>query len=159
METPNTPMSLVNLMPSTSDEINRFSNVLIQSVKNGDEDPLTVLVQIRAMEKAFKIIVEKIKDNYLSESEKYPGDKFQFKGNDIQKGDVHTEYDYTVTGDPIWYQRKSILDMAKNLLDERQEFLKTLREPITIVDDESGEVATVRPPLKKTTPGLKVTIK
>jgi hypothetical protein len=152
-------MSVINLMPSTSDEVNRFANNLIQLVKNGEENPLAVLVQIRAMEKAFKIITEKIKENYISEADKYPGDKFQFKGNDIQKGDVYTSYDYSVCGDPIWSQRKSILDMAKNLLDEREDFLRSLREPMTIVDDESGEVATVRPPLKKTTPGLKISIK
>lgn len=151
--------SVVNLLPSTSDEVNRFANNVIQAVKNGEENPLQMLVQIKAMEKAFKIILDKIKDNYLKESEKHPGELFQYKGNNIQKGDVKTEYDYTVCGDPIWEQRKSILDMAENLLKERQEFLKTLREPITLVDDESGEVATVRPPLKKTTPGLKITIK
>lgn len=154
-----TPTSVINLLPSTSDEMNRFANNVIQAVKNGEENPLQMLVQIRAMEKAFKIITEKIKENYLTESEKYPGDKFDFKGNQIQKGDVHTEYDYTVCADPIWEQRKTILDMAESQLKERQEFLKTLREPITIVDDESGEVATVRPPLKKSTPGLKITIK
>ncbi len=151
--------SVINLLPSTSDEMNRFANNVIQAVKNGEENPLQMLVQIRAMEKAFKIITEKIKENYLTEADKYPGDKFDFKGNSIQKGDVHTEYDYTVCGDPIWEQRKTILDMAESQLKERQEFLKALREPITLVDDESGEVATVRPPLKKTTPGLKVTIK
>ena len=154
-----TPTSVINLLPSTSDEMNRFANNVIQAVKNGEENPLQMLVQIRAMEKAFKIITEKIKENYLTESEKYPGDKFDFKGNQIQKGDVHTEYDYTVSGDPIWEQRKTILDMAKSQLNEREEFLRALREPITIIDDESGEIATVRPPLKKTTPGLKITIK
>lgn len=154
-----TPTSVINLLPSTSDEMNRFANNVIQAVKNGEENPLQMLVQIRAMEKAFKIITEKIKENYLTESEKYPGDKFEFKGNQIQKGDVHTDYDYTVCGDPIWNQRKSILDIAKTLLDERQDFLRTLREPMTIVDDESGEIATVRPPLKKSIPGLKITIK
>jgi len=159
MEKNMTPVSVINLLPSTSDEVNRFANNVIQSVKNGEENPLQMLLQVRAMEKAFKIITEKIKENYLNEADKYPGDKFDFKGNMIQKGDVHTEYDYSVCGDPIWVQRKGILDMAKDQLDERQEFLRALREPMTIVDDESGEVATVRPPAKKSTPGLKITIK
>lgn len=158
-EAPNSPASLLRLMPSTSDEINRFSNRIIQAVKNGEENPLDILLQVRAMEKSFKIILDKIKDNYLVESEKHPGTSFQYRGNDIQKGDVKTDYDYTVCGDPIWEQRKTILDMAESQLKERQDFLKALREPITLVDDESGEVATVRPPLKKTTPGLKVSIK
>lgn len=151
--------SVVTIGPSTSDEVNRFANQVIQAVKNGEENPLKLLIQIRGMEKAFKIIAEKIKDNYLKESENYPGTKFQFMGNEISKGDTYTEYDYTVCADPIWEQRKTILDMAKSQLDERQEFLKALREPITIIDESSGEVVNVRPPLKKSTPGLKVSIK
>lgn len=153
------PTSVITIGPSTSDEVNRFANSVIQAVHKGEENPLKLLIQIRGMEKAFKIIAEKIKDNYMREAEKYPDTKFQFMGNEVSKGDVYTEYDYTVCGDPIWETRKTILDMAKSQLDERQEFLKALREPITIVDHESGEVATVRPPLKKSTPGLKVSIR
>lgn len=151
--------SVITIGPSTADEVNRFANSVIQAVQKGEENPLKMLIQIRGMEKAFKIITEKIKENYLRESEKYPETKFQFMGNEVAKGDVYTEYDYTVCADPIWETRKTILDMAKSQLDERQEFLKALREPITIVDEGSGEVVTVRPPLKKSTPGLKISLR
>lgn len=154
-----TPTSVINLLPSTSDEVNRFANNVIQSVKNGEENPLQMLLQVRAMEKAFKIITEKIKENYMSEADKYPGDKFEFKGNEIQKGDVKTEYDYSNTGDIIWEQRVSAMAAAETLVKEREAFLKALKEPITLVDEGSGEVYTVRPPIKKTTQGLKIFMK
>lgn len=151
--------SVITIGPSTSDEVNRFANSVIQAVENGEENPLKLLIQIRGMEKAFKLIAEKIKDSYMREADKYPENKFQFMGNGVEKGDVHTEYDYSICGDTVWEQRKTIFDMAKSQLDERQAFLKTLREPIVLVDEGSGEVVTVRPPLKKSTAGLKISIR
>lgn len=156
---PNTAAGVLRLTPSTQDEINRFSNQIIQAVKEGEENPLDILLQIRALEKVFKIVLEKIKDNYMTASDKYPENEFEFKGNKVQKADVWTDYDYSVCGDPIWEQRKSTQDAAANLVKEREAFLRAIREPIIIVDDESGEQATVRAPLKKTVPGLKITIK
>lgn len=156
---PTSAASVLRLTPSTQDEVNRFSNQIIQAVKNGEENPLDILLQVRALEKCFKIIVDKIKDNYLTEAGKYPGDKFTFKGNDVQKADVWTSYDYGSSGDTIWEQRKSIELAAQTLVKEREEFLRTLREPITTLDEGTGEIVTIRPPHKTTIPGLKITIK
>lgn len=156
---PETPIQLLTLFASTSTQIDVFSDGVIESVRNGDIDPLKVLIQIRAMEKASDRILKEIKDNLLTEANKYAEQSFDYLGNNIQKGDVRTEYDYSVCGDPIYNFRKRILDESKQQLDDRAAFLKSLKEPITIVDEGSGEVVTVRPPLKKSTPGLKVSIK
>ncbi len=156
---PNSPNGVLKLFPSTSDEVNRFANRLIQSVKHEGENPLEILVQIRAMEKAFKIVTEKIKENYLNEAEKYPGDKFEFKGNEILKGDVKTEYDYSVSGDKDW----ELFSVAENTAAEnrkrREGFLRTLKEPLNLYDEDTGETWTIKPPLKKSTAGLKIFIK
>lgn len=156
---PDKPISLLNLMASTSTQIDVFSDGIIESVKSGEESPIKVLLQLKAMEKASKRILEEIKENYLTESEKYPGNEFDFLGNKITKDDVYTEYDYSVCGDPVHDQRESIMNASKTMLDERKAFLKALKEPVTIVDEGSGEIITIRPPLKKSTPGLKVSIR
>jgi hypothetical protein len=156
---PESPIQLLTLFASTSVQIDVFSDGVIESVRSGEIDPLKVLIQIRAMEKANDRILKEIKDNLLTAADKYTEQSFNYFGNTIQKGDVKTEYDYSICGDPIYNQRKSIMESAKTQLDERAAFLKTLKEPITIVDEGSGEIVTIRPPLKKTTPGLKVSIK
>lgn len=158
-ELPESPISLLNLMASTSVQIDVFSDSVIQSVKQGEESAIKVLLQLKAMEKASERILKEIKENYLTEAEKFPGNEFDYLGNKIQKGDVKTEYDYTVCGDPVWERRKAALDADKTLLDERSTFLKAMKEPQTIVDDLTGEVITIRPPLKKSVAGLKVSIR
>lgn len=155
-----TPNSVIHLMPSTADEVNRFANRVIQSVKYDGENPLSLLIQIRGMEKAFKIITEKIQENLLNEAEKYPDKKFEFKGNEIEKAEIGTSYDYTVCGDPDWemfhIEEKTAADRRK----ERETFLRALPPgPTTIVDNMTGEIITIRPPSKKSTSGLKVFIK
>lgn len=151
--------SVITIGPSTSDEVNRFANSVIQAVENGEENPLKLLIQIRGMEKAFKLIAEKIKDSYMREADKYPENKFQFMGNEVLKGDVFTEYNFKACGDPTYERLEVDFLKAKEELDARKEFLKTLRGPTPVGDTVTGEMVTVRPPTKKSTAGLKISIR
>lgn len=158
-ELPSSPISLLNLMASTSVQIDVFSDAVIESVKQGEESAIKVHLQLKAMEKASERILKETKENALNEADKYPGNEFEVFGNKIQKGDVRTEYDYTVCGDTKWERLKADFDTAKRLLDERSAFLKAMKDPQPMVDELTGEVVTVCPPLKKSTPGLKFFIK
>lgn len=158
-EIPNNPEGLLHLMPSTSSQIDAFANGIVQAVKSGNENPLDIMLQIRAMEKGFKRILDAIKDNVNTEADKYPGISFMYRGNELVKGDVSTTYDYSMCNDTVWERLKVDADSAKEKLSERETFLKALKEPITILDELTGEVVKVCPPLKKTVPGVKFFIK
>jgi hypothetical protein len=156
---PGSPTSLLNLLASTSTQIDYFSDSIIQEVKEGNASALKVLVQLKAMEIATKRIRTEIKDNVLTESDKYPGDKFNFLGNELSKGDVHTEYDYSKCGDTEWELLQVEVQQATERLKERETFLKALKEPIVMADTLTGEMVTVSPPIKKSTPGVKISIR
>lgn len=156
---PNTPMGVMELLPSTSSQITSFSKQIVDAVRTGHENPLNVLLQIRAMEKSLKIIYDNIKVFAEREAEKYPGDKFDFKGNEIAKCDVKTEYDYLASGDPIYERLQYEAEKAAKELKDRETFLKSIKAEMTIIDDYTGEVVTIKPALKKSTPGLKISIR
>lgn len=156
---PETPTQLLTLMASTSTQIDVFSDGVIQSVKEGEINPLTVLVQLRAMQQASERILKEIKDNLMSEADKYSGNKFEYLGNTITKAEHGTKYDYSACGDPVYRRLLQISDEANSQLKERENFLKAVKSPFTFVDDESGEVVTISPPVKKSTSGLNVSIK
>lgn len=158
-ELPDSPQGVMNLLPNTSSQITTFANGVINAVKDGNENPLNVMLQIRAMEKAFETIKNSIKENVIREADKYPGTTFTFRGNELAKGDVKTEYDYTVCKDTEWERLKVDADSAKERLSERETFLKALKGPLTVVDPLTGEVVTIQPPLKKSTPGVKFFIR
>jgi hypothetical protein len=156
---PTTATGVLSLMANTSTECDVFSDQIIQSVKDGEESAIKVLVQMTAMSRVIDRVKKEIKNNYLNESEKYPGNSFEFMGNSIQKGDVKTEYDFTVCGHPEWTHLENVITDSKEAQKEIETFLKALKQPTSFLDKGTGEWIDIIPPLKKSTPGLKVSIK
>lgn len=158
-ELPITANGVLAMMASTSTEIDVFSDSVIESVKSGNKNPIKVLIQLKAMDKASERIQKEIKENYMTEAGKYPGTSFEFMGNKIDKQDVSTTYDYTVCQDPEWTRLNLLITEAKEQLKARETFLKTLQKPLTEVDEDTGAISKIHPPSKKSVPGLKVSIK
>lgn len=156
---PSSAYGVMRLLPDTKQGVDMFSNQLINAVENGDVNPLQLKALFKIMEKVAEKVDAGIKDSIMREADKYSEKKFNLYGFDIEKTEVGVKYDYLACGDPIYEQRHAILEAAKAQLEERAAFLKALSGPLTIVDDESGEVATVRPPVKKGTEGLKFSMK
>jgi len=158
-ELPATAAGMLNVLANTQTEIDHVSDSVIKSVKDGEVSAIKVLIQLRAMERATGRILTEIKENYLTESDKYPGNQFDFMGNKVEKAELGTKYNFEHCGDPVWMHYSQAALAANNSLKDREAFLKALKEPITIVDEQSGEICTIVPPLKTSTSGLKVTIR
>ena len=156
---PTTANGVLAMMANTSTEIDVFSDQVIESVRLGEVNPLKVLVQMKAMEKCTDRITKEIKENCMTASDAYPDTEFEFMGNKITKGDVYTAYDFTVCNDNEWNRLNEILIETKRQMKDREAFLKTIKQPTSLLDEGTGEVNTVHPPEKKSVPGLKVTIK
>lgn len=156
---PTTATGVLSMMGSTSTDIDFFSDSIIASVKNGEENAIKVLVQMKAMDRASERIQKEIKENYMLEAYLYPGKSFDYMGNNIQKVDVRTEYDFSACEDPEWNRLENTIKSLKALQKQRESFLRGSGEPFTILNEETGEVNKVYPPIKKTTPGLKVNLK
>lgn len=146
-------------MASTSTEIDVFSDQVIESVKSGNESPLRVYVQLKAMAKASDRILKETKDNCLNEAEKFPGLTFEYMGNRFDKVNVGTSYDYAQCNDPEWSRLNDLINQAKEQMKTRETFLKALNKPLTELDEATGELHTIHPPFVKSEAGLKLTIK
>lgn len=155
---PSSPTEMLTLMASTSTQIDVFSDGVIESVKSGSINPLTVLIQLRAMEKVTERILKEIKENIMTEADKYPGNEFEYMGNKITKAEHGTKYDYSKCGDPEWEQYDFELSAATKNRKSREDFLKAIKEPFAMVDTRTGEMVTITPPTKKSTSGLNVSI-
>lgn len=158
-ELPQTPTELLTLMASTSTQIDVFSDGVIESVKRGETNPLTVLIQLRAMEKASGRILKEIHGNLMTEAGKYPTNEFEFMGNKVTKAEHGTKYDYSNCGDPVYNQRLKIVQEATEQLKERENFLKAVKAPFSLLDEGTGEVSIISPPTKKSVSGLNVSIR
>lgn len=158
-EMPSNPMSALRLMPNRASEVARFSKGIIEAVKSGDANPLEVLVMLRSLEAVSELVREEIEQNIVTEAEKYAEKKFEAFGAMIEKAEVNTRYNFNKCADPTYERLEVDFNTAKQRLDERKEFLKTIKEPVPIGDTVTGELVTVHPPGKTSKSGVRVYLK
>jgi hypothetical protein len=156
---PSSAVGMLRLMPSKVSEVASFVKQIVTSVKSGEANPLEVLVMLRAMEAAAAEIREEIEENIVREADKYAEKKFERYGAILEKSEVATKYNYATSKDTVYERLQTDFDTAKSRLDERTAFLKGLKQPMTIVDELTGEVVTINPPLKTSKSGVRVYIK
>lgn len=159
MEAPDNALSALRLMPSKGSEIANFSFQLIKAVKEGQANPLEVLIMLRSLEAVSELVRDEIEQNVLTEAEKHSEKKFEAYGAIVERAEVGTKYNYASSCDQEWERLNSEFEGIKRRKTEREEFLKTLREPIALLVEETGEVTTIKPPLKTSKSGVKVYLK
>lgn len=80
-------------------------------------------------------------------------------GTKIECAEVGTKYNYEHCGDVKWELLNHQVHSATASLKQREDFLKTVPVGgIDVVDDVSGEVYHIDPPIKTSTSSYKVTI-
>jgi hypothetical protein len=137
--------------------IDIFSDQIIESVQQGEVSALQVRVWIKSMEEIIERVKKETNQNQITAAEKYSENKFEFAGATIEKADFG-KYDFSVCQDMEWElydsQEKSFADKRRN----RELFLRAIQKPTAIITDD-GEARTIYPPMKRSNPGLKVSIK
>lgn len=80
-------------------------------------------------------------------------------GTKIECAEVGTKYNYESCGDVKWQLLNHQVYSATNSLKQREEFLKSIPAGgVDVLDDVSGEVYHIDPPIKTSTSSYKVTI-
>lgn len=153
---PDTAAGTLKLMPSTTSEVARFSYQLIKGVKSGEINPLELIVQLHALTKVYEEVREEIEENVLKEAEKYPEKVIERYGARIEKTEVGTKYNYATSKDIEWERLDSEYKTLERRRKEREEFLRALKEPMTAVNEETGEVYKITPPFKTSKAGFKI---
>lgn len=156
---PKTASEYLTLGPSTQTQIDVFSDGVIESVQSGEINPLAVLIQLRAIQKASERILKEIHPNLMNEAGKYAENEFEFAGNKITKSEHGTRYDFSNCGDTVYQRLFELAFEATGQLKERENFLKAVKAPFSLLDESTGEVVVIQPPTKKSTSGLNVSIK
>lgn len=157
-ELPSNAMSMLRLMPSRDVEVARFSKQIIEAVKSGNANPLEVLIMLRSLEAVSELVRDEIEENIKREAEKYSEKKFDAFGALVEKADFG-KYDYTTSNDPEWERLNTDFETAKARKAEREAFLRNVNMPITAVNEDTGEVYTIRQPVKKCKEGVRVYLK
>lgn len=156
---PDTALSVLELFSTSKEGITLFASKVINEVEAGNADPLRVQIFCKTLEEVAEKIKAGIKDNAKREAQKYGDKPFMHAGAELHLTNTFTQYDYEGCGDTQWELADFQVKSATNTRKEREAFLRALKEPMEVMDSVSGEVTILRPPVKKVTEGIKVSIK
>lgn len=154
-----TPMGAMMLLPSTKQQIQQFADSIISEVTEGNSNPLTVHIQITAMEKALEAIKEGIKSHALREAEKHNQKSFEFLGCMVEVKEMGTKWDFSGSNDPVYHRINQEKEDAVTALKQREAYLKVIHETKDEIDPETGEIFQLHPPAKRSTTGIAITLK
>lgn len=152
-----TSIDIIKLLPFSKQKVSEFAKELKQSLENGEIDPLEMAIYFKGIEETIKQVKDTMSGMAVNEAEKY-GKSFEFKGAKIDIREVGTSYDYSNSGDIDWERINSEINAAKERQKEREALIKSLKEPMTAVYEETGETYTIYPPIKKSTTGIVISL-
>lgn len=154
-----TTASVLKLNPSSKQEIETFSSGIIEQVKSGSLNPLEAHTRLTAMEKSCEIIKKEIRENVMSAVDKYSEKRFFAFGAEIEKTETGVKYDFSGCGDVEYNEAVEQEKAWSEKRKSRETFLKTLTKPMSVNNEETGEVLELRPPVKTSSSFIKVTMK
>jgi len=156
---PDSPISVLEMFGTSKQQINLFASKVINEVEAGNIDPLKVKVLCKTLSEIADKIDKGTKDNQKTAAALYGEKPFEFMGAELHLTSTYTAYDYSNCGDSVWNDYDKTIRDASFHKKQQEDFLKTLKAPIQVLNDETGEVETLFPPVKSVTDGVKVTIK
>jgi hypothetical protein len=144
LEEPLDKKGIVKLGQTVADDI----------INTGEVNPLEAKVFIKRMMAFLEEVDKRIGDAAHSEAMKYNEKTFELHGAEVNVCDTYVKYDYSQ--DHEWIR----LNMAETEValkrKDRENYLKALREPVTVVDEDSGEVQKVFPAVRMAKEGVKI---
>jgi len=149
----------LSILPENYRELNTAIKQIKEGVKKEGVSALRVKAQLKYMELMIKRVKDIVDKAALEEADSYGDEAFNKYGFEIQKSENATNYNYDNCGDPeldLYLEKEAILKRDK---EARQNFLKSLKEKFVMIDEKTGDIHELYPPVKTSTTGLKFTLK
>ncbi len=141
----------------TKDVIDELSARIVSGVEAGLEDPLKVLVKIEFLKKVAEDARKKIQDHALEAVGRYEANSANIFGVLVTQKEAAPRYDYTQT--KAWNELKAAEDEISTERKDLEKVLKAMKEKRTEIDEETGEIIELFPPVKSSTTTVAVQFK
>lgn len=152
------PEVILRTLPSTKQQIQMFSNNLIDMAENGEIDPLHVYIPLKSFEKVFKIINENKRFKELvRDSAELHGKEFDMLGANLKLTESGVGYDFSECGHVIYNDlvvRAERLKLEMKAIEEKLKAIK-VATPFKL----NGKEVLCYPPVKSSTSSVNVSFK
>lgn len=141
--------------------ISEYAAQGVDAIIGGEADPLIAYVNLSKYAKICDTILKNpdVRELALNELEKYSKDQRTF--GDCQADIVETgvKYDYSGCNDAEYDEILAFEAEIQKRKKERENFLKSIKDSETILDEKTGVVTRIFPPAKLSTTSIKLTFK
>ena len=128
------------------------ASLIAKQIIESDLSPLELATKISFMEKCLDEAKKGIKEDVLEEMYKYAkAEKISSLGASLEIFEAGTKYSFENCNHP------HLADLEQQVADIKV-FLKALKESMTIINESTGEIITIHPPIKTSTTSYKVTL-
>jgi hypothetical protein len=127
-------VKLNNLMASNKSERQALALSIISEVQDGELDPMQAFIFASKGEELFKSLVDNLRPIVASKGIQKGGITL-YEANITERKNPD-KYDFNACGDSEWLRLTNILAETKELLKQRETFLKSLTEPVSTLDGE-----------------------
>lgn len=164
---------ILALFETNKEQRQHFVTDLVNRLDNGEIDPLTIHLQVKAMEdiifqltstdekknKSFEA-AKKYRSFLLEAAQKYSAKSFEFSNAKFEIKETGTKYDYSQCNDPVLSELITKQNEIDELVKNRQKLLQTAPvKGLNLLIEDTGETVTVYPPSKSSTTSIAVTLK
>lgn len=134
-----TALSVLELMPTTSEQVESFSGQMIEKILNGEVEPAKILYFKKLQEKTFDAILEnaEVKDFIEREIDKHGKEGISFNDTKFELAGRKT-WDYSQTEDSELFKLEAEKKELEQKIKDRQKLLQTAKKPFADVD--TGEI-------------------
>lgn len=151
-------LSILSNFPDTKAGITVAISNIKDEILSGNWNPLEIDLKLKKIEEVIKGVREDkaVKSAVLTELEKYGEKTVDFANCQISKVS-RSSYDYDLCNDIELQNLEKEAARVNEALKDRQKFLQGLKNEMVLVTAD-GEIATVYPPLKKSTESFSIKI-
>lgn len=142
-------------LPVKVSDIENLAINFVERVKESGQDPVKMMVNLKQVDEYVKHIKKYLKSYAVDYANKRQVDSCQ--GAKIELRSPAT-YDYTNCQDPIWNYFVEEIKRLDELKKSRENFLKYVTKPTEQIDEETGDIFTVNPPLVSREETLYITL-
>lgn len=142
----------------TKTNVEQFTNQILFEFNTGNKNPFDYLSELEFIHQAIENAKSQIRESLIDELEKNPEAKQGIKRNGVQFKLKESGVRYDFSNNEKWQVLKSECDDMQTALKQIESELKTLKSSRTMVDESTGEVFQIHPPIKSSKTTIEITL-
>lgn len=140
----------------TKTNVQSFANQIVFEYKTGNKNPFDYLGELEFISQAIDKAKSEIRELLIDELHLY-ADKTKTKnGIQFKLKESGVKYDFTLTEQ--WNELNSELEQMKSQMKDLETHLKSLKTKQTMVNESTGELIELFPPIKSSKTTIEITI-